>query len=53
MERYLGIGFIILCLSVLAGVICNYGYELHIGKEEADISPAKTNISASNNTIDE
>lgn len=29
MERYIGIGFVILCLTVLAGVIGVLGYQMH------------------------
>lgn len=45
MEKYIGIGFVILCLAVLAGVVGILGYQIHIDKEKADISPAKANIS--------
>ena len=34
MEKYLGIGFIILCLSVLVGIIGILGYHLYIDKEK-------------------
>ena len=44
MEIYIGIGFVILCLAVLAGVIGILRYQLHLDKEKVDISPAKTNI---------
>ena len=44
LEKFFGIGFVILCLSVLAGIIGVLGYQLHINKEEVDISPAKANI---------
>ena len=53
MEKYIGIGFVILCLSVLAGVVGILGYQIHIDKEKADISPARANISQSNNTTNE
>lgn len=45
LEKYIGFGFVILCLAVLAGIIGVLGYQLHIDKEKADISPAKANIS--------
>ncbi len=53
MEKYIGIGFVILCLSVLAGVVGILGYQFHTDKEKVDISPAKANINQSNNSTDE
>lgn len=53
MEKYIGIGFVILCLAVLAGVVGVLGYQIHIDKEKADISPAKADISLSQNTTHE
>ena len=44
MEKYIGIGFVILCLGVLAGIIGILGYQFHIDKEKVDISPAEANI---------
>ena len=52
MEKYIGIGFVILCLSVLAGVIGILGYQFRLDKEKVDIRPA-TNINQSNITTDE
>ena len=42
-EKYIGIGFIILCLTLLVSVIGILGYRLYINKEMIDISPS-TNI---------
>ena len=53
MERYIGIGFVILCLAVLAGIVGILGYQLSINKEKIDISPATANINQSNKTTDE
>lgn len=53
MEKYIGIGFIILCLAVLAGIVGILGYQLSINKEKIDISPATANINQSNKTTDE
>lgn len=50
MEKYIGIGFVILCLAVLAGVVGILGYQFHADKEKVDISPAKANINQSNNS---
>lgn len=50
MEKYIGIGFIILCLAVLVGIIGIVTYQLYIDKEKVDISSAKTNINQSNNS---
>lgn len=50
MNHYIGIGFVILCLSVLAGVLGIFGYQLHTNKENTDIRPATANISISNKT---
>lgn len=47
MEKYIGIGFVILCLAVLAGVIGVLGYQIHLDKEKVDISPAEANINQS------
>ena len=47
MEKYIGIGFVILCLAVLAGVIGVLGYQFHLDKEKVDISPAKAHINQS------
>ena len=52
MDKYIGIGFIILCLSVLVCTIGIFGYQFTINKEMTNISPA-TNISQSNNTTGE
>ncbi len=49
MDKYIGIGFIILCLSVLVGILGIFRYQFTINNEKTDISPA-TNISQSNNT---
>ena len=48
MEIYIGIGFIILCLAVLAGIVGILGYHFYADKEKVDISPAKANINISN-----
>ena len=53
MEKYIGIGFVILCLAVLAGVIGVLGYQFHLDKEKVDISPAEANINQSNNSTNE
>lgn len=47
MEKYIGIGFVILCLAVLAGVIGVLRYQFHLDKEKVDISPAEANINQS------
>lgn len=52
MDKYIGIGFIILCFSVLAGMLGILGYQFHKNKENVDISPAKTNINKSNKDND-
>ena len=41
MEKYIGIGFIFLCLSVLVGITGIIRYQLSLNKEKIDISPAK------------
>ena len=43
MEKYLGIGFVILCLAILVGIIGIVQYQFHIDKEKVDISSGKTN----------
>lgn len=47
MEKYIGIGFVILCLAVLAGIIGILGYQFHLDKGKVDISPAEANINQS------
>ena len=49
MDKYIGIGFLILCLAVLVGIVGIFGYQFVLNKEKVDISPV-TNINQSNNT---
>ena len=50
METYIGVGFIILCLAVLVGIIGIFAYRLYIDKEKIDINPAEDiNQSKTNN----
>ena len=44
MEKYLGIGFVILCLAILVGIIGIVRYQFYIDKEKVNISPTKTDI---------
>lgn len=53
MENYIGIGFVILCLSILAGIVGILGYRFYLDKEKVDISPATANINQSNNSTNE
>ena len=53
MQKYIGIGFVILCFAVLAGIVGILGYQFHLSKEKVDISPANANINHSNKTTDE
>ena len=50
MEKYLGIGFVILCIAVLVGIIKVVGYQFYASKKKVDISPAKTNINNNSGT---
>lgn len=43
MEIYIGIGFVILCLAVLVGIIGILKYQFKVDKDKVDISP-QTNI---------
>lgn len=52
MDIYLGIGFVVLCLAVLVGIVGIVRYKLYIDKEKIEISPV-TEINQSNNTTDE
>lgn len=52
MDKYIGIGFVILCLAILVGIIGILGYQLFINKEKVDISP-KANTNNSKNTTHE
>lgn len=51
MEKFIGIGFVILCVSVLVGITGILGYQVSIHKEKVEISPA-TEINH-NQTTDE
>ena len=51
-EKYIGLGFIFLCLAVLVGISGIVGYHLLINKEKIDISPV-TNINQSHKNSDE
>ena len=48
MEKYLGIGFIILCVAVLVGIAGILGYHVSLHKEKIEITPAD-NSNQSNN----
>ena len=52
MEKYLGIGFVVLCVAVLVGITGILGYQVSIHKEKVEISPA-TDINQSKNTTNE
>ena len=41
MEKYIGAGFVILCLTLLVGIIGILGYQIHIHKKIVDIRPTK------------
>ena len=45
MEMYIGIGFIILCLSVLVFVVALFNYTLKITKKELDVANTKSTSS--------
>lgn len=53
MEKYIGVGFVILCLAVLAGIVGILRYQLHVDKEKVDISPANAYINQSNKSTNE
>ena len=38
---YIGIGFIILCLSILVFVVALFNYTLKITKKELDVTPPR------------
>ena len=51
-KKYISIGFMFLCLSILVGIIGIFGYQFSINKEKVDVSPV-TNVNQSNNsTVD-
>ena len=52
MEKYLGIGFIVLCVAVLVGIAGILGYHVSLHKEKVEISPV-TEINQSKITTDE
>ena len=39
MEIYIGLGFVILCIAVLVGVIGIFKYQFSLSKDKVDISP--------------
>ena len=43
MEIYIGIGFVILCLAILVGIIGIFKYQFSLSKEKVDISPNQAN----------
>lgn len=43
MKIYIGIGFVILCISVLVGIIGIFKYQFSLSKEKVDISPTQAN----------
>lgn len=45
MEVYIGIGFIILCLSILVFVVALFNYTLKITKKELDVVPPRNTSS--------
>ena len=49
MEIYIGIGFIILCLSILVFMVGFFGYIIRVTGKELDVHPAKEKTSSSNN----
>ncbi len=52
MEKFIGIGFVILCVAILVGITGVLRYQVSIHKEKVEISPV-TEINQSNNTTDE
>jgi|GEM_PF-6206444 hypothetical protein len=48
-KKYISIGFMFLCLSILVGIIGIFGYQFSINKEKVDVSPV-TNVNQSNNS---
>lgn len=52
MNQYLGIGFVILCICVLVGMVGIFGYQLFINKEKVEISPATNNNQSKNTTVE-
>ena len=44
--QYVGISFVIICITYLVIIITTSGYSLHINKKNIDISPSKTNINS-------
>lgn len=50
MEKYIGIGFVILCLSILVFVIALFNYTLKITKKELDVAPTKSTSSQTTNS---
>ncbi len=51
MYTLVGIGFVILCVTILVAVAGIFGYIVHITKKKLEVAPAKVN-SKSNDTIE-
>lgn len=52
MEKFIGVGFVFLCVSVLVGITGILGYQVSVHKEKVEISPV-TEINQSNKTTNE
>ena len=53
MEIYIGIGFVILCLAVLVGIIGIFKYQFSLSKEKVDISPSTNTDNKQKNSTHE
>jgi len=49
MEKYIGIGFILLCATPLITIICVFGYKVVFSKEKIEVTPQKDNSNRLNN----
>ncbi len=43
MYTLVGIGFVVLCLTILVGIAGIFGYIVHITKKKLEVAPAKVN----------
>lgn len=49
MEKYIGIGFVILCFAILAGIVGIFKYHFSATKEKVVISPEADNNKSQKN----
>ncbi len=44
MEKYIGIGIMLLCATPLITILCIFGYKVVFSKEKIEVTPQKDNF---------